>query len=161
MDVDNDVRAPSRNAYTAHLAQSGSSMIEVLISILIVSIGLIGLLGLLSTSMQSSNNAQDRNKAAILANELVTAMWLHQTTDITNPALSGEYAAWKASINNTSAGGLYGAPYASGKATSSGNSATITITWSPPNQAGSKASNSVNSYTNQVVNNVYTTQVTF
>ncbi|RVU84039.1 type IV pilus modification protein PilV [Leucothrix sargassi] len=57
--------------------QSGFSLIEVLISLIVLSIGLLGLGGLHLTSLQSSNNAHFRTAASIAATELADRMRLN------------------------------------------------------------------------------------
>ncbi|HEX7027562.1 MAG TPA: type IV pilus modification protein PilV [Gammaproteobacteria bacterium] len=49
----------------------GSSMIEVLIAVLVLSIGLLGLAGLQASSLQYTHDAHTRTTAAILAYDLI------------------------------------------------------------------------------------------
>lgn len=59
------------NLSTKHpRAQSGFSLIEVLISLLILGVGLLGLGGLQIASMKGAGNAHSRNAANMLAMEL-------------------------------------------------------------------------------------------
>jgi type IV pilus assembly protein PilV len=139
--------------------QSGFSLIEVMVSIVLVSIGLVGLLGLLATTTQTSNNAQDRNRAAMLVNELVTDMWLNGSTDTTTGNLANDYTTLKAAARDITKTDYYLAPNATFNVALAGTTATITLSWTPPNQAAAKVSNTSNTYDNQVVNNVYTTQI--
>ena len=142
-----------RRLRRARGCQSGMTLIDVLVSILLVSIGMIGLLGLLATTTKNGNNAQDRNRAALLANELATDMWLNNSTNVTAGPLAADFAAWQGAV----VAGLY--PNAVGAVTMAGPVATITITWTPPNQSASNSASTVNAYDNQVVNNTYSTQV--
>ena len=57
--------------------QSGFSLIEILISLIVLSIGLLGLGGLHLTSLQSTNNAHFRTVASIAATELADRMRLN------------------------------------------------------------------------------------
>lgn len=113
--------------------QSGLSLIEVLVAILIFSFGLVGLIGLQARSLQYSTSAEDTSRAALLANELGTAMVYSKTVNTGSLLPPGAYAAWQTRLGAPSEGGLPG-----GAATVdvSGNTATITITWQPPSAAG-------------------------
>ncbi len=55
-------------------SQYGFSMIEVLVSLIIIGVGLLGLSGLQLASMKGTNNAHSRNVATILAMELSERM---------------------------------------------------------------------------------------
>jgi type IV pilus assembly protein PilV len=135
--------------------QAGMSLIEVLVSIVLVSIGMVGLLGLLASSMQSSNGAQDRNRAALLANEMVSAMWLNSSTNVNAAPLSNDYAAWQAAVTAA----LYGNGAGTVNVPPGSNVATISITWTAPNLSASKSANNVNTYGAEVAGSVYSTQV--
>jgi len=54
--------------------QSGFSMIEVLVSILVIGVGLLGLSGLQIASMKGANNAHSRNVASLLAFDIAERM---------------------------------------------------------------------------------------
>ena len=54
--------------------QNGFSMIEVLISLLIIGVGLLGLSGLQIASVKSTSNAHSRNVASMLAMEISDRM---------------------------------------------------------------------------------------
>jgi len=58
--------------------QNGFSMIEVLVSLLVIGIGLLGLSGLQLASFKSTNNAHSRNVATNLAMELSERMRANQ-----------------------------------------------------------------------------------
>ena len=62
--------------------QGGAFLLEVLISILIFSFALLGLVALQARAVQFSVNAEDRNRAALLANELVATMLTQQSVDV-------------------------------------------------------------------------------
>ena len=61
----------SKRYYTA---QTGFSLIEILISLLIMSIGLLGLGGLQLSSLKSANNAHFRTVASLAATDLIDRM---------------------------------------------------------------------------------------
>jgi type IV pilus assembly protein PilV len=54
--------------------QSGLSLIEVLITVVLVSIGLLGLAGLQLTSVQNSNSSGERFVATTLAQDIIERM---------------------------------------------------------------------------------------
>lgn len=56
-------------------AQQGFMLMEVLISVLIFSLGILGLVGLQASMSQAQTNAKIRADAAYLANEIVGQMW--------------------------------------------------------------------------------------
>lgn len=58
------------------IPQRGFSLIEVLIAILIFSIGVLALIALQVTSVRQSSNAKYRSDAALLVNRLIGEMWV-------------------------------------------------------------------------------------
>lgn len=69
---------------TLSLHQKGATLIEVLITVVILSIGLIGLAGLQTTSVQSNQSAYYRSQATILAYDLADRMRANRTEALTN-----------------------------------------------------------------------------
>jgi len=69
--------------------QYGFSLIEVLISLVVLSIGLLGLGGLQLTSLQSANNAHFRTTASLFATELADRMRLNPSA-VANALYEGE-----------------------------------------------------------------------
>lgn len=53
---------------------SGFTMIEVLITIIVVSIGLLGLAGLQISGLRANMSSEDRSKATLLANDIAERM---------------------------------------------------------------------------------------
>lgn len=109
-------------------AFSGFAMIEVLASLLIFSFGLLGMAGMLARSLTISVDAEDRNRAALLANEISSAMWLKNSISI-------DTASWQTRVSDMTKGGLPNATLTittvSEAANSSGtaNAADIVIAW--------------------------------
>lgn len=106
--------------------QAGFTLIEVLVAILICSIGLMGILGLQARAMQYSVGSEDVTRAARLADEAVWAIQNEGTGRISSTA----YSAWRARVQDPAVGFAYGegeisAPDAFGVL-------RITITWNPP-----------------------------
>ena len=103
----------------------GMTLVEVMVSLLIFSFGFLGLIGMQGRAIQVSSDAQDRSRAALLANEIVSTMWMQKSTTVA-PA---EFAAWNARLSNTAASGL---PNAAGSITEAAGVVTVTITWRAP-----------------------------
>jgi len=59
--------------------QSGASMIEVMVALLILSIGLLGLAMLQGKTMRVNTDAMLRSQATLLANEIIEVMRLNPT----------------------------------------------------------------------------------
>jgi len=119
----NKRRPPSRR-------QRGVALIEVLVAILIFSIGVLGLIGLQSRAIAVSMDTEDRNRASLLANELVSMLWLRGTNDIT----ADEKTAWEGRVANTTGGGLPNGDgdYTITALTGGRRQVDVTITWKPP-----------------------------
>ena len=123
--------------------QTGLTLIEVLVAILIFSFGLLGFVGLQARAIQFSVGAEDSNRAALLANDMAATMIAKHTVDTT--ALATEIAAWQ----DRAASATVGLPNGAASVSSAGKLATITITWRAPS-AASGAANSTNKYETQL-----------
>ncbi len=64
--------------------QRGMMLLEVLIAVMVFSIGILGIVGLQAASIRHVNDAQYRGEAIFLANALVSQMWADDHT-ATNP----------------------------------------------------------------------------
>lgn len=127
--------------------QSGLTLIEVLVSILIFSFGLLGLVGLQVRAIQYSVSAEDSNRAALLANELAWEMVTRRTVDLPADRIS----AWQTRVGDTSNVGLpNGQGDLDAPSGANNNIRTITIQWRAPG-AASGAANSMNRYVTQVI----------
>lgn len=80
--------------------QHGATLIEVLIAVVVLSIGLLGLAGLQVTSVQSNHSAYQRSQASLLASDLADRMRANRTQALTN-AYVADYAT-SSSSNNVS-----------------------------------------------------------
>ena len=72
----------------------GVALIEVLIALLIFMVGILGIVGLQAKAIQFSVQAEDRSRAALLANDLVTAMWEQKSPTLSDDVLK----IWKSRI---------------------------------------------------------------
>jgi type IV pilus assembly protein PilV len=124
-------------AGTSHAGarQQGAALLEVLISILLFTFGILGLVGLQVRAIGFSVDAENRNRAALLANDIASLMWLNRS--VTVPA--ADLTAWQTKVATQSAGGL---PDGVGTATAvagTTTSADVLITWRAPSRATSEA----------------------
>jgi type IV pilus assembly protein PilV len=116
--------------------QSGMTLIEVLVAVLIFSLGLLGIVGLQARAIQFSVGAEDSNRAALLANEIAATMQLYDTVDVS-------LTAWQTRVSDPTVSGL---PGGVGEVTTSGRTAEVIITWVSPS-----APTDTHSYVTQVV----------
>lgn len=115
-------------------AQVGVALLEVLVSLLLFSFGVLGLIGLQARAVTFSVDAEDRNRAALLANEIATTMWLNKSVTV----VTGTGSPWQTRVSDPSKDGL---PNGVVSVTAvSANSADITITWRPPQRASTDSS---------------------
>jgi type IV pilus assembly protein PilV len=111
----------SRNAG----AQCGMALLECLMALLIFSVGLLGLLGLEARVMNISTDSENRNRAAMLASEVASAMWLNNTVDPLAPAI----VAAGVNAGDQTQGGLPSGVVAVTAVPGATNAADITVTW--------------------------------
>ncbi len=143
---------PCRSLIPRLRIQSGMTLIEVMVAVLIFSLGLLGLVGLQSRAVQFSTVAEDSNRAALLANEIASEILLKNpprgaaATTSVNLANVG-VSAWQGRVSNTTRNGL---PNGSGTITTLGNVATITLTWKATSAKASGPGSSSNQYVTQV-----------
>lgn len=105
--------------------QQGFALLEVLVSMVIFSLGVAGLIGMQSRALQASNDAQDRGQAALLAQSLSSEMRVIKSTVLSDAAV----AAWKRQLESS-------LPNGAGDITqnTAGTDATITVTWLAPSR---------------------------
>ena len=108
--------------------QKGAALIEVLVSILLFSLGILGMIGLQARAISVSVDSEDRNRAALLANDVSSWMWINRSVTVA----SGELTAWQARVANPAAGGLPSGLGTVTPVTGSTNSADVRITWRSP-----------------------------
>jgi type IV pilus assembly protein PilV len=132
--------------------QSGMTLIEVMVAVLIFSLGLIGLVGLQSRAVQFSTIAEDSNRAALLANEIASEILVKNKPRGAGATTAVDFSgvgltAWQARVSDPRKNGL---PNGSGTVTSVGNVATITITWKATSAKATGPGSSSNQYVTQV-----------
>lgn len=112
-------------------SQAGVALLEVLVAILIFSFGVLGLVGLQARAIGFSVDAEDRNRAALLANEIASSMWLNNSIVVDTSA----GGPWATRVADTSVGGLPAGTVAV-VAAGTPNSVDITINWRAPQRTG-------------------------
>lgn len=105
------------------------TLLEVLVSILIFSFGILGMVALQARAVQFSVDAEDRTRAALIANEVVATMWAQRTLSLPPTTIT----AMETLAQNAAAGGLPNAAIAVSGAAS--GVATVTVTWTSPARA--------------------------
>lgn len=102
---------------------AGFTLIEVLVSLLIFSFGVLGAVGMQAKAARFSTEASERDRAALLANELAATMWAQRTT-------SPDLTAWRARLADDGPNG-FGLPSAELEigAPDSQGAVTVTLTW--------------------------------
>ena len=119
--------------------QRGMALIEVLVSILLFSFGVLGLIGLEARSIDFSVDAEDRNRAALLANEIGSSMWLAGSVTVSAPAL----ANWQARVSDPTSGGLPNGTVTVTPVAGTTNSADIALSWKAPSRTATDTASSL------------------
>ncbi len=103
----------------------GFLLLEVVVALLLFSLGLLGMVKLQASASQLSVDAEDRSRAALLANEMVASMWAQRTLQVDDATK----LAWQTKVSTPAAGGLNAG---SGDVNNDDPLlAVITVTWSP------------------------------
>jgi type IV pilus assembly protein PilV len=127
--------------------QTGSMLLEGLISILLFSIGILAIVGLQAASIKMVGDAKYRSDASLLANQLIGQMWASdrtpgtlQTNFSSSPAGS-LYTNWVNSVNAALPGvsGVVGnqpvvTVVPSTQTAAPSSIVTVTIYWNSPNE---------------------------
>lgn len=115
--------------------QAGMALLEVLVSILLFSLGVLGMIGLQARAISFSVDAEDRNRAAMFANEIATTMWLSRSVAVDTAAGT---PSWSDRVADTTQNGLPGGLVTVLPTAGIPNSADITITWKAPQRGASE-----------------------
>jgi type IV pilus assembly protein PilV len=127
--------------------QHGFTLLETLVALVIFSVGLLGIVALQARSVQLSVDGEDRNRAALLADEAVAALWTSvsgsgagacdaaMSVDAGGCAITvnlspAAMTAWSTNVGQALPGGsgTISAPDADGIV-------TVSISWRPPSRA--------------------------
>jgi type IV pilus assembly protein PilV len=110
--------------------QAGFTLIEVLVALLVFSLGVLGMVALQARASTYSVDAEDRTRAALLAADLVSAMWTQHSADLPSDVTN----AWNSRLLDAKAGGLPGNPKADVTTDAASGVTTIEITWAEPSR---------------------------
>jgi len=120
-------------------SQGGVILLEVLVAILVFSIGILAIVGLQGIAVKSATDARYRSEAAFLTGELMSQIW----TDPINVSQYGypgsgtvpaRLAGWVARVNSRLPGGVAPVVTYSANATL-GEVVDITVGWRMPGEA--------------------------
>ena len=106
--------------------ERGATLIEVLVAVVVLSIGLLGLAGLQVTSLQSNHSAYMRSQASLLAYDLADRMRAARSATeggAYDDETEGDRADWDASVTALLGDG------ATGSIVRNGLQVTVTIRW--------------------------------
>lgn len=82
-------------------------LLEALISILIFSLGILGIVKLQSVSVQQSSTANYRVLASMLANDVISQMWVSDKATLESDFESGaKYTAWAQKVTASGLPGI-------------------------------------------------------
>lgn len=130
----------SISAECGALKQRGMTLIEVLVTLLLISVGLLGVAALQLSTLKNNQEAYVRSQASVLAGDILdrirananafrdgeyTVAWNGEGSGDTTTA-GRDLTAWQAAIDATLPGG---AGDAAGRIERNGNIVTITIRW--------------------------------
>ncbi len=128
----NLVRRPSTTP--RHSLESGSTLVEVLVTVVLVSVGLLGLSAMQVATVQTTNSASQRFEATLLARDILERMRANRTQALAggydiaigaNPVAGNladdDLVAWKDA--------LAALPGGDGAVEVDGGVATITVQW--------------------------------
>jgi type IV pilus assembly protein PilV len=123
--------ADMRHTHAIQRRQRGFTLLEVLVSLLVFSFGVLGMVGLQARAIQFSVDAEDRTKAAVIANEVISWMWA-QRTMVVPAAMIADFQSQAQSAGLPSNVAIeVPAPVA--------GVATVTITWKSPSKQAADA----------------------
>jgi type IV pilus assembly protein PilV len=120
--------------------QSGLSLVEVLVTVVLVAVGLLGIAGLQLTSVQNTSSAAQRFQATLLAEDIVERMRANRSQ-----AIAGRYVlAVGAAVGSVGLarddllewrGALAELPGGDGGIELDGNQVTVTVRWTDASTA--------------------------
>jgi type IV pilus assembly protein PilV len=116
--------------------QTGSFILEALISILIFSIGILGIVGLQAAAIKDTAAAKYRTDASLLVNQIVGQMWVDDKTNaglIANYESPGgaKYLDWKSGVVQALPGASATPPTIT---IGANNAVTVTVWWQSPDE---------------------------
>lgn len=125
--------------HPSRAAQGGAALLEVLIAILIFSIGILAAVGMQATAIKSVADSKYRTDAAFLANKLFAQIW----TDATNASqyaypgsgpIPSRLNDWIAQVNKLPAASTLPPIVTVTNTTAQGGTITVQLRWQPPEE---------------------------
>lgn len=125
--------------------QNGFSMLESLVTLVIVSLGLLGIAGIIANSLKVNQGAQIRSQASLLANDIIDSMRANRTTAENTPAaytlvdcdpIPNANAIAEADLTQWCAALDAALPAGTGSVALAANMATVTVQWDDTRAAG-------------------------
>ncbi|MPM91776.1 hypothetical protein SDC9_138910 [bioreactor metagenome] len=112
--------------------QQGAALIETLVAVLLFSIGVLGLLGLQTQAIGMATEADDRNRAALLADDAIASMWQFNSITLNAATLK----AWNDTVSEQLPNGIGTITAVSGV----NRTADVVITWNQPSRGSTDTS---------------------
>lgn len=132
-------------------ATRGLALIDALIAVVVFAVGVLALVALQSTAAQQSSQAKYRADATMLANALISRMWLtdRQVATLQDRFATGgdAYEDWLATVQETLPGAADNPPEVDVVAVPGGPGrpdtarVTVQLRWKPPSAADGDAPN--------------------
>lgn len=128
------------SAYSNPRSECGMTLVEVLVAVVLISVGLLGVAALQVTSLRGNQESYARSQASVLAANILDRMRANQigfragnyTTDFNGTGTEGTLAEddltwWQTAIDQALPGG---AANTAGRIQVNGNIVTVTVRWS-------------------------------
>jgi type IV pilus assembly protein PilV len=116
--------------------QAGMTLVEVLVAVVLISVGLLGVAALQLTSLRGNQDSYARSQAAVLAGDIIERMRANQlgfgrgdydpAAGAAGTIAATDIARWQATIDQVLPGG---AAVAQGSIVRNGNIVTVTVQW--------------------------------
>jgi type IV pilus assembly protein PilV len=122
--------------------QGGATLLEILVSVLILSLGILALVGLQARSITAAGDAKYRVEATNYADQVVGQMWADRANILNYPTFAAPAAnAWRNQVMAALPGAVM--PAIAVTPDPNGNLVTVTVSWAPPNLPAGAPANSV------------------
>lgn len=94
-----------RSGAASRRGQRGVTMIEVLVTLIVLSIGLLGLAALQGVSLQTNHSAYLRTQATNIAYEMLDTWRANRREVLNGASLPGDFSEWQARVSAVLPGG--------------------------------------------------------